>query len=235
MEKFTKFFGDKWTEELKDFLESPQFEVIGTKLRAVKKTGLNLTPEEKNIFKAFLLCPWEKLHTVILSSHPYVTCRKEKEPISDGLAFSTSDDIVAPRLLTHFYTGIDKELYNFEHPSLGALNNLSNLAKQGVLLLNCSLTAGQGRFDLFHYNIWKPFISFVLKRINQRKDAMGFILLGDPAKEFQDLLDNTSYGIFQAEHPQAAITENREWNSNNVFIQLTGYHKALNNITIKWG
>lgn len=242
MEKYRKFFGLNWAEELKDFLQSPAFDQIGLKLRALKTTGLKLSPMEGDIFKAFEKCPWHKLHTIIISDHPYITTRetiKNKlnltRPIADGLAFSAPNTNIAPRQLNMIFEAIEDQVYENKNFHVGIDNDLSSWAREGVLLLNCSLTAGQGRFDSIQYAIWEPFIVFVLKRINEKKDSLGIICMGEKANEYKKYLDNTSYGIFCCEHPQTAAYASRPWLSNNVFKRLVGYHAYMNNIKIKWG
>lgn len=242
MEKYRKFFGLNWAEELKDFLQSPAFDQIGLKLRALKTTGLKLSPMEGDIFKAFEKCPWHTLHTIILSDHPYITTRETvrnkihvTRPISDGLAFSAPNTGIPPRQLNTLFEAIDDQIYDNKNFHLGIDNDLSKWARQGILLLNCSLTAGQGRFDQIQYAIWEPFISFVLKRISEKKEGVGVICMGVKANEYKKHLKNASFGIFSCEHPQTAAYESRPWVHDNVFKRLAGYHDFMNKIKINWG
>lgn len=237
MEKLQKLFGKSWTEELLPFLRSEEFEKIGNQIKQFQIKRLEITPAPKEIFRSFLECPFHKMHTLILANGPYIGKAEEDGGlIADGLAFSARRAKNTPTALHLLTEAMNEEIYNNdpEQSMLGWDNDLTYLANDGVLLLNTGLTATIGRASTEHISIWKPFISFVLKLINSKKDSMGVILMGDYAKSYHPLLDNPTYAVYECEHPNEAIMRNKRWDSDGCFKALNAYHKTFNNINIKW-
>lgn len=234
MEKYERFFGKGWTETLIEFLDSPEFTAIGNYLKKEKANGKIISPALKDIFRAFKECTWSKVHTVILSTEPYVSKVDDKNFTADGLAFSARLANNTPPELQKFHQAIDEELFDGDGYNLGVSNDLTWLANQGVLLLNTSLTSVIGQPPGYHNGIWNRFIEVVLSEINEHKDAIAFILMGDYPKTFKRLLGNPTFAVYDCEHPIEARYRSSKWASNGVFKSVDSWHKAFNNIKINW-
>lgn len=235
MDKLEGIFGKGWAEQLSPFLRSKDFDDIG-KIIQKSKVAKQLTPEPRDMFRAFRECPWEKLHTVILAGGPYISAYPDTGLVADGLAFSARTSRNTPRTLKEIIEAIDEEVYEYkpEESFLGWDNDLSYLANQGILLLNTGITADIKKGSSSHIYAWKPFISYIIKLINHKKDKVGVILFGDYAQAYKDLFDNPSFAVFTAELPLEAIQKNKTWKSNNVFKDLTDFQKVVNQIKISW-
>ncbi len=236
MEKLQKLFGKQWAEELSPFLRSVEFEKIGKAIKEIQIKKGKIVPELQNIFRPFLECPFHKMHTLILAGGPYVGMDVEDGILADGLALSARRAKNTPNVLKCVIDAIVDEVYNneVEESMLGWDNDLTYLANDGVLLLNTGLTAVLSRASTEHIHIWKPFISFVVRLINLKKDSVGVILMGDYAQSYQYYLDNPTFAVYKCEHPNESMYRNKIWKSGGVFGALNAYHKHINNIHIKW-
>src|SRR3989338_4470968 len=123
-------------------------------LKTLKELGGRLSPEPKNILRAFELCSPEELKVIIIGQDPYPTG-------ADGLAFSSQS--VTPSLQNMFL-------------AIGKRNpDLTSLAHQGVLLLNVALTTMYGQ-SASHLELWEPYFKQVIKEISERNMDLCFIL-----------------------------------------------------------
>lgn len=236
MDKLQKIFGKEWAEELSPFLRSDEFEKIGREIKILQSKRLQITPAPKDIFRAFLECPYHKMHTILLAGGPYVGKNERDDLLADGLAFSARRSVITPNSLKVITEAIGDEVYNGEiqESMLGWDNDLSYLANDGILLLNTGLTTVIGESSTKYISLWQPFISFVLKLINYKKDSMGVILFGDYAKAYKGFLDNPTFAVYSCEHPNESMLKNKKWDSENSFKALDNFHKSINNIHIKW-
>lgn len=235
MERLEQFLGKGWTRQLEGFFNSPEFEKIGDFVKK-EKAIRSIAPDNKDIFRAFLECPWEKLHTVIMGDLPYTDRIMGGGYIADGLAFSARKAVLTPRPLFKIFTAINSEVYKDEGYHIGNDNDLQYLANQGVLLLNCSLTVSSGdrSSDGEHRRVWKPFIEYVLKTINDHKDSIGFLILGTYPGDLAPLLTNQTFAVYTFESPQEALQRGGRWDTHNSFGAITSWHKTFNNIKIVW-
>jgi uracil-DNA glycosylase len=135
----------------------------------VKKEYLNNTvyPEGKNIFRAFELCPFEDVKVVIIGQDPYHGPKQ-----ANGLCFSVNDEMLLPPSLQNIYKEIETDL-KVERPTKG---NLDNWARQGVLLLNATLTVRANTPGSHQNQGWEEFTNAVIKAISDKKENIVFLL-----------------------------------------------------------
>ena len=147
-------------------------------------------PEYEDIMKAFHLTDYNKIKCVIIGQDPYHTKR-----YANGLAFSVSNDMrISPSLKNIF-----KELYD----DLGIKrtnSDLSDWAKDGVLLLNASLTVIEGNPGS-HMIYWEKFTNGVIKFIEKNDKPIVYILWGNFAKSKKFLISNKNHFIIESTHP----------------------------------
>jgi len=138
-------------------------------------------PKRCNIFKAFKLCKPNKLKVVIIGSEPYI------KGSANGLAFGNdNNNIKIDNSLQRIKRAVEKDLYNgllldFDY-------SLEKWAKQGVLLINTSLTV-QHNLPKSHKKVWSKFIDFIVKFIAQNFSGTIFLLWGEEAQKYYDSTD----------------------------------------------
>lgn len=231
---FKNHFEKGWYEILKPYFQTNHFKDIGKQLIEISKQQ-RVVPEFKDTFRAFRECSWSNLNTVILGMDPYPGINPNGSCVADGLAFSARYSTKCPKSLDYIYKAIDYDIYKNESTVLGNTLDLSYLANQGILLLNCALTFPIGGKAGDHIELWRPFIAHVLKIINEKKSMMAYILMGKPARQYKNILDDETAFIVECEHPARAVyNEKGIWNHNNVFDQVNNFHKTFNNIKINW-
>lgn len=242
VEIYSKFFGKEWADFLYPFLSSKDYEHIGRTLTLQKNNKISITPKFDSIFRAFKECPFYKLHTIIIGQEPYIDKTEDGELVADGIAFSSRNSNNPPPHLDLILDAIDQSVYPdgtwcptsvFSHDLNKAGWDLNHWSRQGILLLNMSMTSVV-KLHGMHIGLWRPFIDFVINKITNRKDSLGIILMGEEAKKLLPIIQNPHCATFTCEHPAAAQFYKRAWKHENVFSRLTAFQKEQNNIQIKW-
>ena len=178
-----------WNDFISHETEKKYFQDIKNTLVSDHKLGKKIYPKPQNYFKAFELCPYEKVKIVILGQDPY-----HSPNTANGLAFSVSQNQKLPPSLKNIF----KEIY----ADVGIKNekgDLTKWAEQGVLLLNTSLSVIDG-IPGSHSKIgWQTFTDQAVKQV-QRKRNVIFMLWGNFAKEKKQLISEENF-ILEAPHP----------------------------------
>ena len=234
MSKLEEMFRNGWYPILKEHLHSESFRNLGKELKTYSNNRVEITPKFQDTFRAFQECPYSILNTIIIGTDPYPNKVSNGVYVADGLAFSSRDSKTCPRVLDYILNAIDETIYNGEGYNLTKSYDLKKWANQGVLLLNSALTLPLNRRTGEHLKIWNPFITYVLRELNLRKDNLGVILIGETAKSFKPLITNLTWGTYECEHPETVSYYGKKWNHENVFKNLNSYHKFLNNLEINW-
>ena len=181
-----------WKEVLKEEFEKPYFRQITLHLKTEKSQGKTIYPPGPLIFNAFDTTPFEKIKVVILGQDPYHGINQ-----AHGLCFSVQDGVPAPPSLVNIFKEI-KEDIGIPIPNHG---NLMHWAKQGVFLLNASLTVRAGE-PMSHARIgWAQFTDTVIKKISEKKNHVVFMLWGKFAQEKRTLIDERKHLVLRSVHP----------------------------------
>lgn len=181
-----------WKHVLNEEFEKPYFSEIAAFLKAEKKAGKVIYPPGPLIFNAFNTTPFEQVKLVILGQDPY-----HGPGQAHGLSFSVPPGIPPPPSLVNIFKELNQDL-NIPIPSHG---NLEKWAKQGVLLINASLTV-EAHNPMSHSKIgWHHFTDGVIRLLSEQKEHIVFILWGGFAKTKQELIDKTKHLILTAAHP----------------------------------
>ena len=178
------------------FIESefskPYFIGLKAYLNAELEQKEIIYPPMNLIFNAFNLCSFDKLKVVILGQDPY-----HDEGQAHGLCFSVPDGIQKPPSLVNIF----KELRNDLKIPIAKNGNLEKWAKQGILLLNSSLTV-RAHIPASHAYIgWTYFTDKVIQKISELKESIIFLLWGKYAQRKIDLIDSKKHFILTAAHP----------------------------------
>lgn len=181
-----------WHEALRDEFDKPYFESLVRELHAQKNAGKVIYPPGSMIFKAFELCPLDKVKVVILGQDPY-----HGQGQAMGLSFSVPDNVPAPPSLKNIFKEIESDL----GIQMSGRPNLEAWARQGVLLLNAVLTVRAGEPTSHGAIGWQQFTDQVIKTISDRTDGVVFLLWGNYARGKASLIDPSRHYILQAAHP----------------------------------
>lgn len=183
---------DSWKEQLGNEFNQPYFEQIVSFLKAEKAAGKVIYPPGKYIFNAFNTTPFNKVKVVILGQDPY-----HNPGQAHGLSFSVPHGIAPPPSLVNIFKELQQDL-GISAPKHG---NLEKWAKQGVLLLNASLTVEANK-PMSHSKIgWHIFTDAVIKTISLHTEGVVFLLWGSFAKTKQELIDISKHLVLTAAHP----------------------------------
>lgn len=182
-----------WKEVLKQEFEKSYFIELAGFLKVEKAMGKVIYPPGSLIFNAFELTPFDKVKVVILGQDPY-----HGKGQAHGLSFSVMKGVKPPPSLQNIFREIASDLgIQFS----GTYGDLSHWARQGVLLLNASLTVREGE-PMSHSKIgWEQFTDAVIKTVSAKKENVVFMLWGRFAQEKQALIDATKHLILKAAHP----------------------------------
>ena len=190
--------GNDWNEILKDEFKSEYYLSLREFLLREYKEQ-RIFPEMHDIFSALMLTSYSETRVVILGQDPY-----HGEGQAHGLAFSVKDGVQIPPSLRNMYKEIFNETGNVPPES----GNLTRWAKQGVLLLNTSLTVREGQANSHRGRGWELFTDAVIRKLNERDKMVVFLLWGRNAKEKESLITNKTHKVFCAAHPSPLSAHN---------------------------
>ncbi len=182
---------ESWGEALKDEFLSPYFSELKTFLNEDRKT-YTIYPKGSQIFSAFNHTPLPGVKAVILGQDPY-----HGNGQAHGLSFSVGEDVPLPPSLKNIYKELADDL-GIMPPTSG---NLENWAKQGVLLLNATLTVRKGEPGSHQGKGWEIFTDQVIRTISDLRAGIVFLLWGKFAQNKIDLIDTNKHFILTAPHP----------------------------------
>ena len=209
--------GNDWDDILKDEFNSDYY----LKLRQFLKheySHYRIYPAAEDIFNALRYTPLSSLKAVILGQDPY-----HGENQAHGLCFSVQKGTPLPPSLQNIY----KELHNDLGIPPSASGDLSAWARQGVLLLNTSLTVRQGLANSHRGQGWEILTDQIIKKANDLSNDVVFILWGSNARSKKPLITNPSHLILESPHPSPLSAYNgffgcRHFSKANAFLTSRG-------------
>lgn len=197
-----------WTAKLRGFIQSSDFDKILQSLYDEREAGKRFTPPLKQVFRAFEECPEKDLKIIMIGQDPYPHLG-----VADGLAFSCSNTLKSQPSLQNIFSAIEhtvcQEWPTHQDP------DLTRWANQGILLLNSALTCQVDKVGS-HYNIWTPFIMYLIDMLSLTNSGLIFILLGAKAQELEAIIGPNHY-ILKASHPASASYTKTVWDCNDIF------------------
>jgi len=170
-------------------------------------------PPQELIFKAFNSCPFEDIKVVILGQDPYHGPKQ-----ANGLAFSVNDEMKFPPSLRNIYKEINKDL-NIPISSKG---NLEDWAKQGVLLINATLTVRANEAGSHQKKGWEEFTDAAIKALSEKREKLVFILWGSYAQKKGVQIDSSKHHIIKSAHP-SPLSAHRGFFGSKPFSQTNNY------------
>ena len=209
--------GNDWDDILDGEFEKEYY--LG--IRQVLKNeyfSMRVFPPMHVIFNALKYTPRENTKVVILGQDPYHELGQ-----AHGLSFSVKKGVKIPPSLVNIYKELKTDI-GMEAPSHG---ELTSWAKQGVLLLNATLTVREGQANS-HQNIgWSTFTDEVIKKLDECDNPMVFILWGGNARKKKQYITNKNHFVIESAHPSPLSAYNgffgsRPFSKANKFLEMNG-------------
>ncbi len=213
-----------WAKHLEGEFDKPYFVEL---TEFVKKEYKDETvyPPPKYIFRAFDLCPFEKVKVVILGQDPYHGIRQ-----ANGLAFAVNEAETIPPSLQNIFKEIESD---FNKPLVHCDGDLSRWAEQGVLLLNATLTVRAHMAGSHQERGWELFTDAAIKALSEEREHLVFILWGNYAKAKGAHIDRSKHLVLEASHPSPFSAYSGFFGCKH-FSQANDYLIANNETPINW-
>jgi len=188
-----------WKEVLANEFKKPYFKQIAEHLKTEKKQGKTIYPPGSQIFHAFEATPFDEVKVVVLGQDPYHGPKQ-----AHGLSFSVQKGVPPPPSLINIF----KELHEDVGVPIPKHGHLEKWAKQGVLLLNASLTVRAAE-PMSHSKLgWEKFTNTVIEKVSELKEHVVFVLWGKFAQEKQALIDTKKHYVIKSAHPSPLSAKN---------------------------
>ena len=214
---------ESWKELLQDEFEKDYFIHLANFVKSEYKQNI-VYPPAKNIFSAFEYCKLSDLNVVILGQDPY-----HGPGQANGLCFSVSDGVRKPPSLVNIFKEIQADI-GLEIPESG---NLERWARQGVLLLNATLTVLANQAGSHQKKGWEIFTDAVVQKISEKKDGIVFILWGAYAQSKGTVIDLSRHLVLKSAHPSPFSAYNGFF-GNKHFSKTNDYLKNKGVAPINW-
>lgn len=206
----------EWDNVLKEEFQADYFKKLGIFVKSEYKIK-QVYPEYERIFDAFRYTDYDKVKVVILGQDPY-----HGDNEAHGLSFSVREGITMPPSLRNIF----KELEN-DVGVKRTQTDLTDWAKQGVLLLNSIMTVVKDS-PLSHKDKgWETFTDNVIRKLGKRKEPMVFILWGSYARSKKELIENPNHKIIESVHPSPLSASrgffgSKPFSKTNLFLEQNG-------------
>ncbi len=184
---------DSWKAYLEEEFAKDYMVNLKTFLANEKAQGHIIYPPGPMIFNALNLCSFDDVKVVIIGQDPY-----HGEGQAHGLSFSVLDGIKPPPSLRNIFLELKEDIPGFQVPVQG---NLSAWARQGVLLLNATLTVRKAEAASHHNRGWEVFTDKIISTLSEQKNGLVFLLWGRNAQMKEQLIDKSKHHILKAAHP----------------------------------
>ena len=214
---------DSWKNILTTEFEKPYFKILMDFVKLEYKNH-PCFPEETAIFTAFNLCAFEDLKVVIIGQDPYHGTGQ-----ANGLCFSVPDGIQHPPSLKNIF----KELETDVQKKIPLSGDISHWAKQGVLLLNATLTVRAHEAGSHQKRGWEQFTDAVIKEISEKKETVVFLLWGKFAESKMSLINHKKHKVFKSPHP-SPLGAWRGWFGSRHFSKTNTFLKSISKTPIEW-
>lgn len=218
-----KFFNNGWDKILEDEFKQEYFIKLLEKVDE-EYNKYKVYPARGKIFSALTNCDYDDVKVVILGQDPY-----HEEGQAHGMCFSVLPNVEIPPSLKNIYKEIQNE-YGYEIPNHGYL---MSWAKQGVLLLNATLTV-RAHLANSHSNFgWQKFTDKIIEEVNKKDDPVVFMLWGRNATSKKSLIDEKKHLVLCSAHP-SPLSAYAGFFGNNHFKLANEFLKKNNKKEINW-
>ena len=214
---------EDWKALLAEEFDKPYFNDLVRFVKEEYAQGV-VYPSGANIFRAFDMCPFERLKVVIIGQDPYHGPNQ-----ANGLCFSVNDGVAFPPSLQNIFKEVSSDI-GVAMPTSG---NLDRWAEQGVLLLNAVLTVRAHNAASHAGRGWEQFTDAVVRTVAERKQGVVYMLWGSYAQRKGAIVDGSKNLILKSVHP-SPLSAYRGFFGCRHFSLANGYLKQLGKEPICW-
>lgn len=212
-----------WREALASEWDAPYFSDLAEWVRG-QYASKKIFPPAGRIFAAFDACPFNDVKVVILGQDPY-----HDDGQANGLCFSVAPGVRMPPSLLNIF----KEVSADTGVPMPADGNLDRWARQGVLLLNSTLTVEAHRAGSHQGHGWEQFTDAAIRALNDRREGLVFILWGAYASRKGALIDRKRHLVLESPHP-SPLSASRGFFGNHHFSRANDYLVQQGKTPIVW-
>ena len=212
-----------WKQVLQPEFDKDYFKKLTEFVKSEYKSK-TIYPPASQIFNAFDLCPFENTKVVILGQDPYHGPQQ-----AHGLCFSVNKGIKIPPSLVNIY----KELHTDVGIDIPDHGNLEHWAKQGVLLLNATLTVVAHNAGSHQKQGWEQFTDAVIKTVAEQSENVVFLLWGAYAQKKAQLIDSNRHLVLKSVHP-SPLSAHRGFFGTKHFSKANEYLQENGKEAIEW-
>src|SRR5690554_308889 len=203
---------ESWKSQLKSDFDKPYFKALTQFVKDEYKSK-TVFPPAKLIFNAFNTTSFNDVKVVIVGQDPY-----HQPGQANGLCFSVNEGVRIPPSLVNIYKEINNDL-GIPIPNSG---NLERWAKQGVLLLNATLTVNAGQAGSHQGKGWEEFTDSVINCLSEKRNNLVFMLWGSHAQKKGATIDSSKHLILKSPHP-SPLSAHRGFFGNKHFSKANEY------------
>lgn len=215
--------GEGWYEQLKEEFRSPY--LVALKEFLLKERAAHTVyPKGKDIFAAFKETPFQHVRVVLLGQDPY-----HGPGQAHGLSFSVPKGVPAPPSLQNIFKELARDL-GMPKPDHG---DLTHWAKQGVLLLNATLTVRSNEAGSHQGQGWEPFTDAAIRQLSTQRKGLIFLLWGRFAQKKESLIDSSRHYVLRAPHP-SPLSAHRGFIGCGHFRKVNELLQAQGHAPIDW-
>ena len=215
---------ESWSKVLQYEFQKEYFKEIQEFLRKDKMEN-EVFPPESEIFAAFNHVPFNDVKVVIIGQDPYHGVNQ-----ANGLCFSVNPGIAHPPSLINIFKELESDL-DIPYPKSG---DLSKWAKQGVLLLNATLTVRKSEANSHEKIGWQTFTDEVIEKLSKEREGIVFLLWGGFAKKKGKKIDRTKHHVLETGHPSPLSANRGYWFGNKHFSTANELLKDKRLAPINW-
>ena len=219
-----KMYDESWAPILKPLLQQEYMKKLSAFVQQ-ERHQFEIYPPKELVFNAFKLTPFPEVKVVVLGQDPYHNVGQ-----AHGLSFSVSQGIVFPPSLKNIFAELVTDIPGFQIPQSG---DLSKWAKQGVLLLNATLTVRAHQAASHQKQGWETFTDQIIEKISSELENVVFVLWGSYAQKKSVLIDSKKHLILKAVHP-SPLSAYRGFYGSKPFSQANAYLEANGREPIDW-
>ncbi len=214
-----------WQTILAHEIQKPYFKDLMLAVTNEYKANSCFPPKEL-LFSAFDYCSFDDLKVVIIGQDPY-----HGEGEANGLCFSVNENMKIPPSLRNIFREVNSDLDSLFLPTSG---NLERWAKQGILLLNATLSVQKDKPNSHKHLNWGNFTDAVIQEISDKKSNVVFLLWGNFAHKKGLKIDRTKHLVLESGHPSPMSANQGKWFGNKHFSKTNDYLKSKGIQEINW-
>jgi len=213
----------EWSSLLQSEFEKPYFKKL-QEFVTQERRQFSVYPSPENVMAALELTTYADTRVVILGQDPYHGVNQ-----AHGLCFSVQRDVVHPPSLKNIFKELQSDL-KIKPPIHG---NLEQWARQGVLMLNTTLTVRAGEAGSHQGFGWETFTDAIIRIVNSKSHPVVFVLWGAFARKKKSLIDTTKHHIIESAHP-SPLSAHNGFTGSRPFTKINDALTSANLSTIDW-